>query len=217
MAGRTSGVHGERTGVRRSWLPVGIPSSTSRRSAGPPRAGSGAATPRNASSARVAPRLRGTASWDTVTRTSRGAGGRARRTSTRAAPAATPRTRPMARNVNSLTVTKPASPASSPPVRKDPSAGQRSCALWGRQLRGTSPCATGTLCSPGDAGGRFRRVGDLADPPSAPEPDNTERSVLAWPSIQPRNSSSNLSTRPGCSATSSARKRVRWGPIAAAT
>ena len=90
--------------------PAGIGTSISRRSAGPPRAGSGP-TAMNASSARVAGRRRGIASWATVTRTSRRAGGRARMISTRATPLATPRTRPRARKVNSLTVTRPASPA----------------------------------------------------------------------------------------------------------
>ena len=54
---------------------------------------------------RVAGGRRGTASVETVTRISRGAGGRARMTIDRAAPLATPRTRPSARKANSLAVT----------------------------------------------------------------------------------------------------------------
>jgi hypothetical protein len=63
-----------------------------------------------ASSASVDARRRGMASLETVRRTSRRAGGLARMISMRAAPLATPRARPMARNMNSLTVTLPASP-----------------------------------------------------------------------------------------------------------
>jgi hypothetical protein len=98
---------GDGTGVRRSGVPTGGASGPARRSAGPPRAGS-AAAPANASSARVADR-RGTASWAIVTRTSRGAAGRARRNSMRAAPTAIPSRRPRARNANSAAVTLSAS------------------------------------------------------------------------------------------------------------
>ena len=101
----------ERTGVRRSMCPGPTLTASPRRSAGPPRAGSAAWIPANASSARVEDRRLGTASGATVTRTSRGAGGRARRISTSAAPAATPRTSPSPRNTNSLAVTLPASPS----------------------------------------------------------------------------------------------------------
>jgi len=100
-----------RTFVRRSEESCDAGVSTVRRSAGPPRAGSGP-TAMKASSASVVARRRGMASWATVSLTSRRAGGRARMISMRAAPLATPRTRPMARNMNSLTVTVPASPGS---------------------------------------------------------------------------------------------------------
>jgi hypothetical protein len=96
-----------RTVVRRSVAPMGAPPPISRRSAGPPRAGSGPAAT-YASSARVVAR-RGIASCATVTRISRRAGGRARISSTRAAPLTAPRMRPRARKLNSLAVTLPAS------------------------------------------------------------------------------------------------------------
>ena len=96
-----------RTVVRRSGVPGGMMASVQRRSAGPPRAGSGRA-PVNASSARVLTR-RGMASCVTVTFTSGATRGRARTSSTMAAPLTTPRTRPRARKLNSLAVTLSAS------------------------------------------------------------------------------------------------------------
>ena len=96
-----------RTVVRRSAAPRGCGDPMSRRSAGPPRAGSGAATVK-ASSASVAAR-RGIASCATVSLTWRGEGGRARTNSMRAAPLTRPRTRPSARKLNSLAVTPSAS------------------------------------------------------------------------------------------------------------
>ncbi len=110
-----------RTGVRRSGRATGAAWSPSRRSAGPPRAGS-ALVATKASSARVVAR-RGMASCATVTLTSRGAAGRARRTSIRAAPAATPSTNPMARNANSEAVTRLASLRSGSSRATGPSSG----------------------------------------------------------------------------------------------
>ena len=86
-----SAAAGRATAVRRSDRRIGRRRVLERRSAGPPRAGSASAAAK-ASSARVEATRRGIASVATVTRTSRGAGGRARRTSMRAAPLATPRT-----------------------------------------------------------------------------------------------------------------------------
>jgi hypothetical protein len=103
-----------RTVVRRSEVPGGITASVQRRSAGPPRAGSGRA-PVNASSARVLTR-RGIASCVTVTFTSGATRGRARTSSTMAAPLTTPRTRPRARKLNSLAVTLSASRGARSPV-----------------------------------------------------------------------------------------------------
>ena len=78
-------------------------SSRQRRSPGPPRAGPPTST-RPRGSARVAA-IRGWIAFGaTVTRISREAGGRARSTSIRAAPLATPRTSPKARKANSLAV-----------------------------------------------------------------------------------------------------------------
>ena len=127
MDGATAGDLGSanRTVVRRSAPPAGIASPTSRRSAGPPRAGSGP-TVTNASSARVVAR-RGMASCATVTRTSRGEGGRARISSTSAAPETAPRISPRARKLNSLGVTLPASRGSCSFASGAPSSGQRSC------------------------------------------------------------------------------------------
>ena len=122
----------KRTVVRRSGDPAGIRASDARRSAGPPRAGSGRA-PVNASSARVLTR-RGIASCVTVTFTSGATRGRARTSSTMAAPLTTPRTRPRARKLNSLAVTLSASRGSWPPAIAIPSPGQRSCGIPARQL-----------------------------------------------------------------------------------
>ena len=121
-----------RTVVRRSAVPAGMTPSVQRRSAGPPRAGSGRAEV-NASSARVDDR-RGIASCATVTFTSCARGGRARRNSTIAAPLKTPRTRPRARKPNSVDVTLPASRGSSSSAVATPSPRQRSCEPWPRQL-----------------------------------------------------------------------------------
>ena len=75
-------------------------------SAGPPRAATAiVGLPGGTRPDRVAGGRRGTASGDTVTRISRGAGGRARITIDRAAPVAIPRTSPSARKANSLAVT----------------------------------------------------------------------------------------------------------------
>ncbi len=202
------------TDVRRSGMPTGGPAGSSRRSAGPPRAGSALAIA-NAASARVAAR-RGMASWATVTRTSRGAGGRARTISRSAAPAATPRTRPMTRKANSGAVTELASLGSGSFARRR-HRGQGSCEGAGRQLRARSPNAHRVLQAE-DADGRFGGVGahrrSFVRARARPSLKGT---CPAWPSIPPRNSSSSPSTPPGCSATSSARKPVRSGRTAAGT
>jgi hypothetical protein len=131
-----------RTLVRRSAAPAGSGEPSSRRSAGPPRAGSGPAAV-NASSARVDDR-RGTASCATVRRTSRGAGGRARTNSTIAAPLTSPRTRPSARKLNSLAVTPSASRGACSFDVAAPWRGQRSCEPSVRQLGTNASRARGS-------------------------------------------------------------------------
>ena len=113
-----------RTAMRDARRQAGV-----RRSAGPNAAGSAAtADSVKASLARVAARRRGTASGATVTRT-RASGRSGPKVSTSAAPAATPRIRPIARNANSLPVTLSATPSDRAPhrARAVPPGGQRSC------------------------------------------------------------------------------------------
>ena len=140
--GATAGDLGSanRTVVRRSAPPAGIASPTRRLSAGPPRAGSGP-TVTKASSARVVAR-RGMASCATVTRTSRGEGGRARISSTSAAPETAPRISPRARKLNSLGVTLPASRGSCSFASGAPSSGQRSLRVIVESTRDDRPPRT---------------------------------------------------------------------------
>ena len=178
-----------------------------------------------ASSARVGSSVRGTASVDTVTRTSRGeleVG--PRRTSIRAAPAADtrgpgpwPGTRTRSRSRcrhpprRSLRAVVPPSRASLPGVERQ----LDEAATDGAPTR--SATIPSRLCSAERADGRFGRSAQRRSAARARSPRPSERHVPAWPSTRARNSSSSPSTPPGCSATSSARKRARSGPTAAAT
>jgi hypothetical protein len=154
-----------RTVVRRSGAPGGITPSDQRRSAGPPRAGSGRA-PVNASSARVLTR-RGIASCVTVTFTSGATRGRARMSSTMAAPLTTPRTRPRARKLNSLAVTLsasrgPRSPVVAIPCPASVAAGfgrvnsNAGCAMARRASPPPRSAARPRACRPKGVDGRFR-------------------------------------------------------------
>ena len=203
------------------------PDPSPRRSAGPPRAGSAAGSPAKASSARVADRRRGTTSGgDRHADLTRGGRSRTQDLDQRRAggDAQDQAHRQEDELAGGHAVRISLRSRSSPSVRGT-SARQRSCERGQRQPRrardvgsGAGRAAASALCS----ASRARMVDShgrrTADPPLAPEPDDpTERHVPAWPSTPPRNSSSSLSTPPGCSATSSARKRARWGRTAAAT
>ena len=107
------------------------------------------------------------------------------------------------------------------PSARRSSARQRSCERGERQPRTDGRARTRVASS---LQAPKRRMVDSEPvghaPIGRPRPSSTTPSkghVPAWPSIPPRNSSSSLSTPPGCSATSSARKRARSGPTAAAT
>ena len=116
----------------------------------PDRAGRRVGAAVNGSCDRVAPRRRGTESGVTVSRTSRGAGGRARRTSTRAAPDASPRIRPMARKPNSPAFTLRACPGPRPPASGRSPRASVVCDSGDRQLHQT---ATLTLTALHGVGG----------------------------------------------------------------
>ena len=129
-AGMRSGRH-RRLGCRR-------PRSTTRRSPGPPRAGS-AGLVTKASWDSVSDR-RGTASRVTVTRISR-RGSRLPRTTRSAAPVAAPRRRPRARKASSLAVTRGSRSSVSSASRGAVAGPERSCAPRARQLGAAAPSA----------------------------------------------------------------------------
>ena len=215
----------ERTGVRRSMTPTAAGDPSPRRSAGPPRAGwadwSGRMHRPPASRIVVAGRRRRRRSPALhAGRAVAHAGSRpVPRQRRRQGPGPAPGTRIRWRSRCPHL----------PPV-----AVRAECTrhlAWQRQLR-VRPASTVAgppaahrgplgaavaLCSPHEADGRLARSANRRSS-VAPEPGNPrERHIPAWPSTPPRNSSSSLSTLPGCSATSSARKPARWGRTAVAT
>ena len=195
---------------------------------GPGRAATGESV--KASSARVAARRRGTASGATVTRTARrgspcpedldecGTGGDAQDQPEGQEDELAP----------GHAVRNSIRSRSSPSTGGFPPDGQRSCEPGQRQpvTRARERDSRGGAPESPRAGPRFaaltrrmvdsggRRTADHHVAPRARPPHGKARP--AWPSIPPRNSSSSLSTPPGCSATSSARKPARSGRTAAA-